>query len=222
MISSTKKASTTKKISIMDHPEYRQEWDRLMALRGRLSEAEKDINDIRGRYRQMPERLEAARAEALELVIQGGEPQAADFQKKLREDLEAAQSRRRSLTEAEYEQDRRVNELRLKVSAEICKELKPRDVELAHADAMLFIKWCEQRIQHIDFLNALEAGNISFSHYFIPMGNRYGDPRDPNSNAALLLQEYHARGYLKADEIPKEWRDAWHKFAGMTLRTVAV
>ena len=222
MISSTKKAITTKKISIMDHLEYRQEWDRLMDLRRRLSEADRAVSERNDAYSQLPEKIKAARAESLENVIGGGDAVELDIAKKIQEELATARSRVRGLAAAEAEQHRRVNALRLKVSTQICKELKSQDRELGHADALKFIEWNLQRIQRIDFFNELEQGNIAFSHDFIPMGNRYGDVRDPNSNAALLLQEYHERGYIEAREIPKQWRDAWYKYAGMTLRTVAV
>jgi len=222
MISSTKKASTTKKISIMDHPEYRKQWDLLMGIRTRITEAEARLNEIVDKQRDLPERIKEAQAQALEETIQGGDPRFFDLARNLREQAEEIRSRLRGLRTAEAEQHRRVNSTQIKASAEICKELKPLDRELAHAEALLFIKWCEQKILRIDFLNELDAGQVYYTHDFVPMAVHYGDARQADSGAASLIMEYVDRGYLQPDDVPAEWRKRWRNFKGFTLRAVNV
>ncbi len=205
----------SKKISIMDHPEYRKAWDRLMSLRARIEEAEKNLQDLSSEG--LGDRAKEAREERLQAIMRGEDPPPAKSEDAWRENLNAAHARIRELKKAEEMQQRELQAARQRVSAEIVKKLKPRDRELARTEALKLIEFLKARIERIDFLDELNQGQVSFSHELIPMGGHYGDVRDPHSRGAYVLLEYVSRGYLDAFEIPNEWRDFWMKRAGIKL-----
>lgn len=221
-IRKAKKDGPAKKISIMDHPEYKQEWDRLMALRQRITEVEKALNEINDQYSDLAKHVKDAHREALEETIRGGDPRSVDLEKNLNDRLAELRSQRRGLEAAEQEQVRRVNELRYKASAELCKPLKKKDHELGRTEALKFVDLSITRLARIDFLDELDHGNIVYLDKFVPLGTRLGNPRSYESRSSKLIRAYFEHGFLELSDIPSDWLERWQRQSGAKLTRKAV
>jgi len=196
---------------LMDYEEYIKEFVKLMALREKIENEQKELASP---SKGVIEELEDAKQKNIDIVLSGGEPEIINFQEIYRNNLyNRTQKKIRVYREAEVVQEKRLNHVRLEISRKIAKRTKP---EYQKIILDMCTKWCELGeliVKEKNLRESLNDNQISFTGEFTAMPTRLGDPRVYNSRFSNWLLECCKFNYCKFDDIPAEFRDSWKKIS---------
>lgn len=202
---------------LMSYEGYRKTWDELMALRQRITQAEKEASELQTEGR--PESVKSQRERQVQAVLSGVEPDEVKPIEQWRENLSKANQRIHLLKEAEREQVRRLEQERLKASGLVCEAIRPNYAEIVKEMAKHLTALGEVILEEQAIREDLNDGQIAYqAHDLLPHPCLSpGSPLDYTSRLSYWLREAVRLGYLTIEDIPKEWRDSWFRRNGYRM-----
>ncbi len=200
-------------LSLMSDPGYKAAWDKLMELKTQLTEAERNISELGSRA--PGDEVVTAKQRKVTAILQGENPDSVEGSD-WRNDLRKARERRNLLYEAEREQQRVLATERIRASKIIAERVKPEYSEAVREIAQSLVKLGMAVLKERSIGEPLRAEDISFYQVFQPQPfNVIGNPHDSTSRISLWLKEAVRLEYIREDDIPKAWREAWRKGIGL-------
>ncbi|MBB5348261.1 hypothetical protein JWG42_05185 [Desulfoprunum benzoelyticum] len=180
---------------LTDYKEWTEAEAKLNELKTERDRIEAELTELYSRSK--PSGVDKLTA-AAEILLSGGQavaPTGEGYEKRLNE----LHGRKRVVLKAVEIHERAMKDLRAKLSAEICRELKPqyRKIVQRVADAAMALDAAMQAEK--DFRDQLFQADIAYAGHLVPtVFHGVGTLDDDNSRISQFFQEARSAGYLSS------------------------